>query len=69
LLALLLAVGSCPKQASEQGDAATAQASGTAGAETQAQQSVVYTCPMHPQVQQAQPGKCPICGMDLVKKE
>ena len=26
----------------------------------------VYTCPMHPQVQEAKPGKCPICGMALV---
>lgn len=25
-----------------------------------------YTCPMHPQVIQDHPGKCPICGMDLV---
>lgn len=24
-----------------------------------------YTCPMHPSVKQAVPGKCPICGMDL----
>ena len=28
----------------------------------------VYTCPMHPEVQQAGPGKCPKCGMALVKK-
>lgn len=25
-----------------------------------------YTCPMHPQVMQEFPGKCPVCGMDLV---
>ncbi|TWF42321.1 Cu(I)/Ag(I) efflux system membrane fusion protein [Chitinophaga polysaccharea] len=25
-----------------------------------------YTCPMHPQIVQEQPGSCPICGMDLV---
>ena len=25
-----------------------------------------YTCPMHPEIRQAKPGKCPICGMDLV---
>lgn len=25
-----------------------------------------YTCPMHPQIHAAKPGKCPICGMDLV---
>jgi len=28
----------------------------------------IYTCPMHPQIQQDKPGSCPICGMDLVKK-
>jgi Cu(I)/Ag(I) efflux system membrane fusion protein len=25
-----------------------------------------FTCPMHPTVKAAGPGKCPICGMDLV---
>jgi Cu(I)/Ag(I) efflux system membrane fusion protein len=25
-----------------------------------------YTCPMHPSIVQDHPGKCPICGMDLV---
>ncbi len=29
---------------------------------------VVYTCPMHPEVQQSKPGNCPKCGMTLVKK-
>lgn len=28
----------------------------------------VYYCSMHPDVQQAMPGNCPICGMDLVIK-
>jgi PBP1b-binding outer membrane lipoprotein LpoB len=27
-----------------------------------------YTCTMHPQIIKDKPGKCPICGMDLVKK-
>lgn len=26
---------------------------------------VIYTCPMHPQIRQAGPGNCPICGMAL----
>ena len=29
---------------------------------------VIYTCVMHPEVQQDKPGKCPKCGMTLVKK-
>ena len=28
----------------------------------------VYTCPMHPEVEQVGPGDCPICGMDLEPK-
>ena len=33
------------------------------------QTAVVYTCKMHPEVISDKPGKCPKCGMDLVKKE
>ena len=29
----------------------------------------VYTCPMHPEIIRNAPGSCPICGMDLVKKD
>ncbi|MDO8534761.1 MAG: YHS domain-containing protein, partial [Xanthobacteraceae bacterium] len=25
----------------------------------------IYTCPMHPEIKQAGPGACPICGMAL----
>jgi P-type Cu+ transporter len=28
-------------------------------------QGIVYTCPMHPEVRQAHPGSCPLCGMGL----
>jgi len=28
-------------------------------------EGTVYTCPMHPQVRQAKPGACPLCGMGL----
>lgn len=30
--------------------------------------TILYTCSMHPQIVQANPGTCPICGMVLVKK-
>ncbi len=29
----------------------------------------LYTCSMHPQIIRDKPGKCPICGMDLIKKD
>jgi len=32
------------------------------------QQESAYTCPMHPFILKEQPGSCPICGMELVKK-
>ncbi|CAN5618543.1 hypothetical protein BH11BAC1_BH11BAC1_20140 [soil metagenome] len=30
---------------------------------------ITYVCPMHPEVTSDKPGKCPKCGMDLVKKD
>ena len=32
-------------------------------------QAMMYTCPMHPEVVQDTPGKCPKCGMTLVTKK
>lgn len=29
----------------------------------------IYTCSMHPQIRQEEPGDCPICGMDLIVAE
>ncbi|WKN45392.1 efflux RND transporter periplasmic adaptor subunit [Tunicatimonas pelagia] len=29
----------------------------------------VWTCSMHPQIRQGEPGQCPICGMDLIPLE
>ena len=28
-----------------------------------------WVCPMHPRVKQSEPGKCSICGMDLVRSD
>ena len=35
----------------------------------QAAQRTLYTCPMHPQIEQDHPGPCPICGMVLESKK
>jgi hypothetical protein len=31
--------------------------------------SGTYTCSMHPEVKSDKPGKCPKCGMELVKQD
>jgi Cu(I)/Ag(I) efflux system membrane fusion protein len=30
------------------------------------QEDTIWTCSMHPQIRMPEPGKCPICGMDLI---
>ncbi|MDR8391210.1 efflux RND transporter periplasmic adaptor subunit [Aliifodinibius sp. S!AR15-10] len=35
-------------------------------AHTDEEGNIVYTCSMHPQVRQNEPGDCPICGMELI---
>jgi Cu+-exporting ATPase len=36
-----------------------------AGTEPAAPAGTIYTCPMHPEIQEVGPGPCPICGMAL----
>jgi Cu(I)/Ag(I) efflux system membrane fusion protein len=33
---------------------------------TEVAQGTIWTCAMHPQIRMDQPGKCPICGMELI---
>lgn len=33
---------------------------------TELTQATIWTCAMHPQIRMHEPGKCPICGMDLI---
>jgi len=40
----------------------------TAKHEEKPQSKAIYTCPMHPEVQQDHPGNCPKCGMTLELK-
>jgi len=40
----------------------------TAEYEEEPQGRAIYTCPMHPEVQQDHPGDCPKCGMALEPK-
>jgi hypothetical protein len=59
IAAFILAV-SCNRGSSDVQKQPTMQESNT---------QVYYTCTMHPEVRSDQPGKCPKCGMELVKKE
>ncbi|NNK77038.1 MAG: efflux RND transporter periplasmic adaptor subunit, partial [Maribacter sp.] len=34
-----------------------------------ASENQMWTCSMHPQIMQPEPGDCPICGMDLIPAE
>ncbi len=47
-----------PAPAHEHGTRSTAQVESTAA-------KPIYTCPMHPEIQQDHPGSCPKCGMAL----
>jgi len=44
----------------------SATASDNSKTTTEASVATEYTCPMHPEIRQDAPGKCPICGMTLV---
>jgi RND family efflux transporter MFP subunit len=39
------------------------------GGSSRSRSVATYTCPMHPEVVQNGPGKCPKCGMDLVPRK
>ena len=41
---------------------------GSAPEPVQGSEDIIYTCPMHPEIEQIGPGSCPICGMALEPK-
>ena len=58
-LVMLLAVAGCKKNHSKSPSTMPAASSSM----------MMYTCPMHPEVVQDTPGKCPKCGTTLVVKK
>jgi rubrerythrin len=47
----------------------TSRASNGRNKDGKPETSKTYTCPMHPEIAEDKPGKCPKCGMDLVLKK
>jgi Cu(I)/Ag(I) efflux system membrane fusion protein len=68
LLPLAIVVGLIVVVVAAVGVAQRAGWIGTAESETNARDAdgATYTCPMHPHIRQPNPGRCPICGMELV---
>ncbi len=56
-------IGDQPPASSCCGGHSSAKAS-----DTPADPTAIFTCPMHPEIEQVGPGDCPICGMDLEPK-
>ena len=68
LLVLLIPLGGC-LESKQQPSESVAEASQDSAMEHAAKHlDPKYVCPMHPQIVRDEPGSCPICGMDLVKK-
>lgn len=59
ILSLILIVGASPMFA--QND--------TTKIQTNSADSIIYTCPMHPEIISDKPEKYPKCGIDLVQKK
>jgi mono/diheme cytochrome c family protein/ribosomal protein S27AE len=79
LIALALVAGCAKKPSTEEGTAgppavpaasapAPTEKSAEEGTAMQGEEKFTYTCSMHPEVEQDQPGKCPKCGMFLEAK-
>jgi Cu(I)/Ag(I) efflux system membrane fusion protein len=66
--AMLLFLAQCAPTPDESGalDAAAGAGSTHAGSGAAAEQAEVWTCAMHLQIRLPEPGRCPICAMDLV---
>lgn len=68
--ALLIGLGlgrySLPSHAGHDHEEASSMSGSTS---TSAEEPTIWTCSMHPQIQQPEAGDCPICGMDLIPLE
>ncbi len=63
-----LLLSSCGSKATTEAAAAPAAAADTSATAPASATASYYTCEMHPEIHSDKPGKCPKCGMNLVKK-
>ena len=68
LLALTILLTGCLESASTPSEPLAVASQDTAMEHAAKHMDAKYVCPMHAQIVRDQPGSCPICGMDLVKK-
>ena len=68
LLALTILLTGCLESASTPSEPLAVASQDTAMEHAAKHLDSRYVCPMHAQIVRDQPGSCPICGMDLVKK-
>jgi len=68
LLALTILLTGCLESASTPSESLAVASQDTAMEHAAKHLDSRYVCPMHSQIVREQPGSCPICGMDLVKK-
>ncbi|RMG95646.1 MAG: efflux RND transporter periplasmic adaptor subunit [Deltaproteobacteria bacterium] len=60
------AIGRCVPPGGASGDATGEPGAKGRAASDAGSAETVWTCSMHPQIRMSEPGKCPICGMDLI---
>jgi Cu(I)/Ag(I) efflux system membrane fusion protein len=65
---LILAIGFLVGWLIKPGESDAADGDNTAASEMM-DQPTTWTCSMHPQIRQQEPGDCPLCGMDLIPLE
>lgn len=69
LIMLLVIVSTACQPSKNKSEEDTHSAAQTDSTQHEHMAKVAYTCTMHPEVVQDEPGKCTKCGMELVKQE
>ncbi|MGD9632204.1 MAG: heavy metal translocating P-type ATPase [Pirellulales bacterium] len=65
---MLVSLGAAPMPHGHSAQHGHSAAAPKSAAATATDVDAIYTCPMHPQIEQRGPGTCPICGMALEPK-